>query len=104
MIDKVKIIDSIDDVCYIWNTSNPSAMTRNFDFCKNNRHSLFEYASLDIMNKNNMDDKWISGIMKMLTHMYEIRNELKNPIVKRAWSDKFKKECDMVFNNGQFCH
>ena len=67
MIDKVQTVDYIPELCYCWNTVNPASMTRNFDFCMKNKHTLIDYATQDIMQKNGKDDKWISGILKLIT-------------------------------------
>ena len=104
MIDKVQTVDCIPELCYYWNTVNPASMTRNFDFCMNNKYTLIDYATKDIMQKNGRDDKWISGILKLITQMYEIRTQIKNPIVKQAWQSKFISEYNRVFVEGKFCH
>ena len=104
MIDRVQLIDSIDDICYIYNIDNPNGHSRCHDFCNENPGDLFDYAIENRLIKNNLDDKWISGILRCLADMYDIRNKIKHIEVKKSLLGRIKYLNNKIFNEKKFCH
>lgn len=104
MVDQVKTVDYMPIYCYHWNIYNPMSMTRAFDFCNAHPDTLLEYAKQNYLINNNLSDKWVSGIIRNLADMYDIRNKLKTPCVRDAWSRKFYNEWYNCFVRNKFVH
>lgn len=81
-----------DDPCYIWDNSNPAAITRTVDFCGNNSISLITAAFQNVLIANNLKDRWISDILRNLANMYDVRHKLTKQWVKDAWAARYKTE------------
>ena len=78
--------------CYVWDCTNPNAISRTADFCASRSFTLLAAACENTLVHAGKDDRWVSDNLRNLANMYDVRHRLKCPHVRAAWLARFKTE------------
>lgn len=91
LVDKCENVSYFDFLVYEYDNRNEhlSGISRTFDFLKTHPSNLITLAANNILTKNNLRDEYITGVIKNLADMYEVRNSFKNQDVKNAFMQRF---------------
>lgn len=71
---------------------NKGAWSRTFDYLYANPSNLLKIYHDDTLEKNGLNDDYISGVLHNLGDMWRTRKRLKNPEVKQAFDRRFTRE------------
>lgn len=91
VIDKCKTVSYFDFIVYNYDNrdENIGAISRTFDYLKHNPQNLIHLAmSNDLCNKS-LYDEYVSGVIKNLADMYQLRNTIMHKDVKYAFMRRF---------------
>lgn len=105
VLDKCQTFDSFDFVCYVYDNSpnNATAISRTFDFLKKRPQSLINLALDNTLENLKLRDEYVPGTIHNMAYMYENRNRIKNPEVKKAYLEKFIRQYQN-FMSGFYTH
>lgn len=88
---------------YIWDCTNPSAVTRTVEWFWNRSYTLEQLAFTDILVKEGLKDVYVSDTLRNLAALYDARHKLTKPWVKQAWAKRFSS-CYQRMMTGHFGH
>lgn len=88
---------------YVWDCTNPSAVTRTVEWFWHRSYTLEHLAFSDILIKEGLKDSYVSDTLRNLAAMYDARLKLKKPWVRDAWSKRFSS-CYQRVMTGHFGH
>lgn len=80
------------DPCYVWDNTNPTAITRTVDWCNANNVTLIGAALGNALMKAGVRDRWISDNLRNIANMYDVRHKLTRQWVRDAWAARFRAE------------
>lgn len=105
LIDKCKSVGCFDFTVYVYDNlpNNKGAISRTFDFCLKSDLNLLNLAFSNIIEKNNLKQEYITGVIHNLADMFSLRSLLKTPEVQIAWCKRFKNEY-IHFMAGSYVH
>lgn len=105
VLDKCRTFDAFDFVCGVYDNSpeNTTAISRTFDFLRQHHNNLVNLALDNTLDRLNLKDEYISGTIHNLAFMYENRNRIQNPEVKKVYLGKFAKQYQN-FMSGLYIH
>lgn len=88
---------------YVWDCTNPSAVTRTVEWFWNRSYTLEQLAFSNILVKEGLKDVYVSDTLRNLASLYDVRHKLKKPWVKQAWAKRFSS-CYQRIMTGHFGH
>lgn len=88
---------------YIWDCTNPSAVTRTVEWFWNKSYTLEHLAFSNILVKEGLKDSYVSDTLRNLAALYDVRHQLRKPWVKDAWAKRFSA-CYQRIMTGHFGH
>lgn len=105
MCDKIETWAKVEgeDPCYVWDRTNTNAISETVDYLRDNPTTLEALVENDTLTQKGLDDKWISGYLKNLALMYDVRHLLTKEYVRRAWFARFEMEY-ANFMRGRYIH
>jgi len=89
--------------CYIWDCTNPNAITRTVEYCSNHSFTILAAACENVLINANKNDRWVSDNLRNIANMYDVRNRITKPNVRAAWLARFKTEV-LNFSSGFHVH
>lgn len=92
-----------NDPVYIWDCTNPNAVTRTVEWFWNRSYTLEQLAFSDILVKEGLKDSYVSDTLRNLAALYDVRHELKKPWVRAVWAKRFTS-CYQRMMTGHFGH
>ncbi len=87
--------------CYFYNRANKSSVTETIEFLSAHPHTIEQLAYENTLVQKGLKDGVVSDVLRALAEMYDIRNKLKTPEVRAAWSCRFSKVVSNVMS-GRF--
>lgn len=105
MCDKIETWAKIEgeDPCYVWDRTNTNAISETVDYLRDNPTTFEALVENDTLTQKGLNDKWISGYLKNLALMYDVRHLLTKNYVRRAWLARFEMEY-ANFMRGRYIH
>lgn len=88
---------------YIWDCTNPTAVTRTVEWFWRNSCTLEQLAFSDVLVKQGLKDAYVSDALRNLAALYDVRHGLKKPWVREAWAKRFAS-CHQRIMSGHFGH
>lgn len=103
--DRFETFDKVTgkDPVYVWDCTNPTAVTRTVEWFWNRSMTLEHLAFSNILIKEGLKDSYVSDTLRNLAALYDVRHQLKKPWVKDAWADRFRS-CYQRIMTGHFGH
>lgn len=92
-----------DEPCYVWDCTNPSAVTRTVEWFWHRSRTLEDLAFSNVLVKEGLKDSYVSDTLRNLAALYDVRHQLKKPWVKDAWAKRFSS-CYQRIMTGHFGH
>lgn len=89
LLDKVDTFSSLDEVLYIYNDTNPAAITRTIDWLRANPTSLIALAQSRL--PSNVDGEIVAGVLKTAADLYSLCHSATKQEVKRAAIDRLRR-------------
>ncbi len=84
--------------CYVWDNTNPNAVTRTVDYCATHSITLISAALDNVLIRDGKEDQWVSDNLRNLANMYDVRRRLKKSAVMSAWRKRFQNEVSNFLN------
>ena len=101
--DRFEKIAYVEEPIVRYNRNNKSAITQTVEWCATHPFTLETLAYENILIANGLRDNWVGDFLRNVATMYDIRNKLKKPEVKLAWSIRFKQEVANLMT-GRYVH
>ena len=92
-----------EEPVYVWDCTNPSAVTRTVEWFYKRSYTLEQLAFTDILVKEGLKDSYVSDTLRNIAALYDIRHQLKKPWVKDAWARRFSS-CYTRMMTGHYGH
>lgn len=103
--DRFETFDKVrgKEPVYIWDCTNPNAVTRTVEWFWNRSMTLEHLAFSNILVREGLKDSYVSDSLRNLAALYDVRHELKKPWVRDAWARRFRS-CYQRIMSGHFGH
>ena len=94
LIDKCQSFGSFDFavVDYDNTPENKGAISRTFDWLLTHPTNLIELANGDQFKNLGLRDEFVAGVIHNLADMWQFRDKIINPDIKKAYQNRFYRE------------
>ena len=103
LIDKCVSVSQFDFPVYFYDDLNPTSISRTFDDLRTTPSNLLELALTRQIEAKGYRQEYVSGVIHNLGAMFDLRDKLKQPIVRQIWGRRFKQEYTS-FMTGYYVH
>lgn len=90
LIDKCVSVSQFDFPVYFYDDLNPTSISRTFDALRTTPSNLVELALSRLIEAKGYRQEYISGVIHNLGAMFDLRDKLKQPIVRKIWGRRLR--------------
>ena len=103
LVDKCLSVGQFEFPTYVYDKKNPQAMSRTYDRMLAMPHNLLTLAATKELEQHELQQEHVAGVVHTLADMFDLRDKLKQPEVRKAWLARLRTEYSN-FMSGFYVH